>query len=320
MSGSSRSRLKHKLEPISLDELAGTTGMSGFGTLFTRDLSQAVPLLDKLSDVESAKLVEMESGAPGSVAVEPSALDSTASDSTALDLTALVSKAATGVAELEEGALLAAQPVSSAPETTAPPIGALETGAPESSAPKAPAPETHAPITRTTIAQHLPPSASETGALLSSALVSSGHRRPRIREALSMQDAHSLAEQAVYEAMYDAGQFFHGQNRILTIGLRTLAELSRMAYSNCKANVRSLIEKLAIDANEDFSFTDGRRYIIYGAGEVVKRRRAAGLTHVVRTRGVVFVDPILGLPLTGRPVPKIPSASQTSAPDLSVIA
>ncbi len=46
MSASSRSRQKHKLEPITLEELAGTTGMSGFGSLFTRDLKQAVPLLD----------------------------------------------------------------------------------------------------------------------------------------------------------------------------------------------------------------------------------------------------------------------------------
>ena len=59
MSGSSRSQRKHKLEPITLEELAGTTGMSGFGTLFTRDLSQSVPLLDRVDRDD-----EGESGAP----------------------------------------------------------------------------------------------------------------------------------------------------------------------------------------------------------------------------------------------------------------
>src|SRR3954451_18508592 len=51
----SRSRQKRKLEPISIEELAGTTGMSGFCSFLTRDTSVqvAVPALD-----------QMESGAP----------------------------------------------------------------------------------------------------------------------------------------------------------------------------------------------------------------------------------------------------------------
>ena len=48
MSGSTRSRQKRKLEPISIEELAGTTGMSGFCTFLTRDTSVAVPALDRL--------------------------------------------------------------------------------------------------------------------------------------------------------------------------------------------------------------------------------------------------------------------------------
>ena len=128
----------------------------------------------------------------------------------------------------------------------------------------------------------------------------------RIREAITVQDGHSLAEQAVYDAMYRAGKPYQGESRILTIGLRTLAELSRMAYSNCKLNVRSLVAKLAIDESPDFSYTEGRTYIIYSFREILRRRKAAGLTHVVRTRGVAFVDPATRKEL---------SAGESSAPD-----
>ena len=86
---------------------------------------------------------------------------------------------------------------------------------------------------------------------------------------------------------------------MLTIGLRTLAELSRMAYSNCKANVRSLVAKLALDERPGFSYTEGRTYIIYSFREILRRRKAAGLTHVVRTRGVAFVDPETGREIAG---------------------
>ena len=132
---------------------------------------------------------------------------------------------------------------------------------------------------------------------------------------MTVQDAHTLAEQAVYDAMYRAGKPHQGDSRILTVGLRTLAEMSRLAYSNCKANVRSLIEKLAVDANDDFSYTAGRTYIIYSFRDILKRRKAAGLTHVIRTRGVVFVDPSDGREVRPGAVlrPKS-SAPETSAP------
>ena len=103
-----------------------------------------------------------------------------------------------------------------------------------------------------------------------------------------------MAEQAVYDSMYRAGKPYQGDSRVLTIGLRTLAELSRMAYSNCKANVRSLVAKLALDERPGFSYTDGRTYIVYSFREILRRRKAAGLTHVIRTRGVAFVDPGTG--------------------------
>jgi len=261
MSGSSRSRQKRKLEPISLEELAGTTGMSGFCSFLTRDSSVSVPVLDAL-----------ESSAPETYPVETSA------------------------------------PVSPAPE-----LAAIETPAPQPSAPEAPPIETSAP--ESSPAATIPtPSARQSGAPDSdapeyAALDYSPQRRPRVRETSTVQDGHSLAEQAVYDVMYRAGKPYQGESRILTIGLRTLAEMSRMAYSNCKANVRSLVEKLAIDERDGFSYTQGRTYIVYSFREILRRRKAAGLTHVIRSRGVAFVDPSTGIPLTRR------GLSESSAPD-----
>jgi hypothetical protein len=228
----SRSRQKRKLEPISIEELAGATGMSGFCTFLTRDASTAVPALDAL-----------ESDALSITAPEPSAPELSAPETIALESPALDS----GYGKSTE------------PEPTAPDSIAVETGA----------------------------------------LDSRYRRRPKIREAVTVEEGHSLAEEAVYEAMFRAGKPYRGDSRILTIGLRTLADLSRMAYSNCKANVRSLVAKLALDELPGFSYTDGRTYIIYGREEILRRRQAAGLTHVLRTRGVVFVDPKTGAPLSG---------------------
>jgi hypothetical protein len=184
---------------------------------------------------------------------------------------------------------------SSAPEQSAPVPAALETTAPETTAPEitplksyaldsSPGPETGAPES----------TAVRRGATESDAADFRYRRRPRIRETHTVEDGHSLAEQAVYEAMFRAGKPYRDDSRILTIGLRTLAELSRMAYSNCKANVRSLVAKLAIDELPGFSYTDGRTYVIHPNPEILRRRKAAGLTHVLRTRGVAFVDPVSG--------------------------
>jgi hypothetical protein len=246
--------------------------MSGFGTLFTRDLSQSVPLLDRM-DRDS----QHESGAP----------------------------------DIDAG-------YSSAPDT-----GAAKTGAPETRAPKASALKSDAPAPLEPPTPKYVPGAPISGAPGTTAPVftvpetdapaQAIYRRPRIREAVTVQDAHTLAEQAVYDAMYRAGKPHQGDSRILTIGLRTLAEMSRMAYSNCKANVRSLIAKLAVDAHDDFSYTTGRTYIIYSFRDILRHRKAAGLTHVIRTRGVVFVDPSDGREVRPYAAPR----RESSAPDSS---
>src|SRR5579872_890012 len=277
MSGSTRSRQKRKLEPISIEELAGTTGMSGFCTFLTRDSSVPVPALDRLEAIES--------GAPELPASELAACDTAASQSDAVVSTGIDPCAS-------ESQPIASQP---SPLTQIIQTSALDLPAANSAAPQFTAVDKDAPD----------PEAPELGAFDSFT-----RRRIRIREASTVQDAHSLAEQAVYDAMYRAGRPYQGDSRILTIGLRTLAELSRMAYSNCKANVRSLVTKLAIDERPGFSYTEGRTYVVFSFREILRRRKAAGLTHVVRTRGVAFVHPT-----TGEEIP-LPYAANSSAPDL----
>jgi hypothetical protein len=116
---------------------------------------------------------------------------------------------------------------------------------------------------------------------------------PRPRPWTTAQDGHTHAEQNLYQAMYSRGKPMAGSNtRGLVIGVRTLAKLVPMAYSNCHANLRSLIEKLAIEERPAQRYTDGRLFIIYTYDEILRRRRAAGLTHVLkRTRGVTLVNP-----------------------------
>jgi hypothetical protein len=206
-----------------------------------------------------------------------------------------------------------------------------ETGAPEMSAPIITASITRAPSMSAPVSISEPlqqVSANETGAPDMSAPVSSApaieppgstpadthplRRPPRLREAYTVQDGHSHGEQALYDAMYRNGRPYQGDEiKILTIGYRTLAERSRMAYSNCKLNVRSLIEKLAIEPLGDFSYTEGTTFLVYGYREVLRRRRAAGLTHIIRQRGVSFIDPATGRELTGR------NKGRLSAPVLS---
>src|SRR4051794_28029286 len=212
MSGSSRSRPKPRLEPISLDELAGTTGMSGFGTLFTRDLSQRVPVLDHLDSNRSE-------GDINSLPQDPTALDSSAAHSTsgalepartsALDPTVLERKASALDPTAAESKASALEPPAA---TVTPAFTTVESSAPFASALDS---ESGA------IAPAAPsqPSAPQSSALDFFDSNIPGYRRPKIRPAPTVQDGHSLAEQAVYDAMYKAGKPYQGESRILTIGL-----------------------------------------------------------------------------------------------------
>ncbi|MGA2986954.1 MAG: hypothetical protein ABSG32_24410 [Terriglobia bacterium] len=77
-----------------------------------------------------------------------------------------------------------------------------------------------------------------------------------------------------------------------------MSELARLTVNNCKANIRALIQKLAVTELSPFSHAHGTTYLIFNFTAILQRRRNAGFTHCIRSRGVVFVDPSTGSPLT----------------------
>ena len=168
-----------------------------------------------------------------------------------------------------------------------------ETGAPDSGTP-ATATINHAESTNGAHYLGIPHS----GAPVSGAPVSGA--RQRIRRAILAQDGHSLGEQALYEALWNVAKPLDAESRIISIGYRQMADGARMTVNNCKANVFSLMEKLAIEEAAAFTHSQGRTYRIFGYSAILQRRKTAGLMHYVRTRGVVFVDPETGSPITAR--------------------
>ena len=98
-----------------------------------------------------------------------------------------------------------------------------------------------------------------------------------------------------------------------------------LTVNNCKANLRSLQAKLAVEAEAAFSNTTATTYRVYSFAEILRRREAAGLTHVIRSKGSQFVHPETGIPVTGTaPVPVtgipdwitgIPGTGQKGIPD-----
>jgi hypothetical protein len=125
--------------------------------------------------------------------------------------------------------------------------------------------------------------------------------RRRIREAFKVQDGHSLGEQAVYAALWAAGQPHGDEARRLTIGYRTLSEACGLTVNNCKANLQALVKKLAIEPIAGHTSKVGTTYLIYSYPTILRRRQQAGMTHVIKTKGVVFVNKETGAPVSGIP-------------------
>ena len=117
-----------------------------------------------------------------------------------------------------------------------------------------------------------------------------GHRG-RIRKAVMVEDGHSLAEQAVYGALWEAGSpVGDGEeaDRTVRIGYQRLAQRTRLSWVSVKANLRTLERKLAIEVTgcENSATREGKCYLVYSPAAILERRRQAGLEWVRRTRGV----------------------------------
>jgi hypothetical protein len=114
------------------------------------------------------------------------------------------------------------------------------------------------------------------------------------------QDAHTRAEQQVYEYLWQNAKPRDDVSRTITTGFGSMARMVRLSESNARINVRSLIAKLAIQDFGDYNCerSVGRTYRIFNYSEILKRRREAGLVwYMRRTLAVVFVDPKTGHPL-----------------------
>jgi hypothetical protein len=121
-----------------------------------------------------------------------------------------------------------------------------------------------------------------------------------IREMKLAQDAHTRAEQYVYEYLWETARCLDEVSRVITIGFGVMARMVRLSESNARINTRSLIGKLAIEEYGDYDCERslGRTYRVFNYSEILKRRRAAGLMwYMRRTLAVVFVDPTTGQPI-----------------------
>jgi hypothetical protein len=125
-------------------------------------------------------------------------------------------------------------------------------------------------------------------------------RRFPIREMKLAQDAHTRAEQQVYEYLWQNARTLDEMSRTITIGFGAIARMVRLSESNARINVRSLIAKLAIEEFGDYNCERslGRTYRIFNYSQILKRRREAGLLwYMRRTLAVVFVNPTTGQPV-----------------------
>jgi hypothetical protein len=115
---------------------------------------------------------------------------------------------------------------------------------------------------------------------------------PKIRPALKAQDGHSAGEQAVYQALWNAGGTETPDTRLIRIGYGGLQSLCGLDKTNCKDNIQSLIRKLAVEVVSPFSVqrNQGNVYRIFSANAILKRRKAAGMDWVIRNKGVRFVN------------------------------
>jgi hypothetical protein len=117
-------------------------------------------------------------------------------------------------------------------------------------------------------------------------------RSGKIRPAIAVEDGHSLAEQAVYEALWKASAPGEDGDRAIRVGYHRLARMTRLSWVSVKSNLRTLEKKLAIEitGSENSATREGKSYRIYSPASILERRKRAGLEWVRRTRGVELLS------------------------------
>ena len=116
-------------------------------------------------------------------------------------------------------------------------------------------------------------------------------RQFAVRPAHLVEDGHSRAEHQVYAQLWESAGSFDDISRIITLGFASMGKLTALSESNARINLRSLVQKLAIDEHTTYNCaaSQGRTYRVYDAAEILRRRHAAGLSWVMRRTWVPFV-------------------------------
>lgn len=126
-------------------------------------------------------------------------------------------------------------------------------------------------------------------------------RPTKIHKCSKAQDGHSHIEEVLYGVLRRAGRPEEGPsgNVITQAGSSFLCRETRVHKRNLGSVLRRLVFKQTIEVldYERSTTRTARRYRVFSYGEILKRRREAGLEWVVRRRGVEFVNPATGEPL-----------------------
>jgi hypothetical protein len=123
-----------------------------------------------------------------------------------------------------------------------------------------------------------------------------------MRKCAAAHEGHSLGEEVLYQALWKAATVESAGARTIVIGWRGMSQLCRMTPKNCKINTQRLIRKLALEILSPYNTPEsiGTTYRIFPSEAILRRRRAAGLEWVIRSRGVEFVDPSTGTPVSAQ--------------------
>jgi hypothetical protein len=113
-----------------------------------------------------------------------------------------------------------------------------------------------------------------------------------IRKASTVQDGHTLAQQAIYSAMWNNAQEVLTDSRIYQGGLGRLATLAGLHPRTVARNIPVLIRNLSVEVIQKADCREhlGTTYQVYGYSKILLRRKEAGLV-AIASRGNFVTGP-----------------------------
>jgi len=146
----------------------------------------------------------------------------------------------------------------------------------------------------------------------------------RLVRANTVQDGHTIWEQAIYDALWRQATPVAADYRELAIGYRHIAALTGLGLKTIQRNMKGLAHKLTLEpvGRYDPDTRTPKTYRIYSFRAILDRRRAAGLEWVLINRQgvtlttaptVTAVPTVAGVP-TEPPLPTVASVP-TLAPE-----